>query len=184
MKAVPKVSTDGLYIEDVIADDAFSGVVPFYITPEFDPETEEPPEPIIAGYKVSIPATPGLFRPRFDLEAWEKFSDAKNAADKKYAKEYTAWSKLPDDDRGDPPQKPIIPEPTLWIEGMTPDEIAEITKPQPQELTESDKKIANLETQLTLQTEQTFIALDAVANLFEQLLDVQMQLAAITGGGE
>lgn len=30
MKAVPKVNTDGLYTEDALVDDAFSGVVPFY----------------------------------------------------------------------------------------------------------------------------------------------------------
>ena len=30
MKAVPKIGLDGLYIENVIVDDAFSGVVPFY----------------------------------------------------------------------------------------------------------------------------------------------------------
>ncbi|MBJ8191067.1 hypothetical protein JDS79_30165, partial [Bacillus cereus] len=30
MKVVPKVNTDGLYLEDEVVDDAFSGVVPFY----------------------------------------------------------------------------------------------------------------------------------------------------------
>ena len=29
MKAVPKVNIDGLYLEDALVDDAFSGVVPF-----------------------------------------------------------------------------------------------------------------------------------------------------------
>ncbi len=29
MKVVPKVNTDGLYLEDELVDDAFSGVVPF-----------------------------------------------------------------------------------------------------------------------------------------------------------
>ena len=28
MKAVPKVNIDGLYLEDALVDDAFSGVVP------------------------------------------------------------------------------------------------------------------------------------------------------------
>lgn len=30
MKAVPKVNTNGLYLEDTLVDDTFSGVVPFY----------------------------------------------------------------------------------------------------------------------------------------------------------
>ncbi|MET3937949.1 hypothetical protein ABIC22_000761 [Paenibacillus sp. PvP094] len=30
MKAVPKVNTDGLYLEDELVDDAFSGVAPFF----------------------------------------------------------------------------------------------------------------------------------------------------------
>lgn len=31
MKAVPKVNTDGLYLEDELVDDTFSGVVPFIL---------------------------------------------------------------------------------------------------------------------------------------------------------
>ncbi|MED4953418.1 hypothetical protein NYE69_01475 [Paenibacillus sp. FSL R5-0527] len=33
MKAAPKIGLDGLYIDDAIVDDAFSGVVPFYADP-------------------------------------------------------------------------------------------------------------------------------------------------------
>ncbi|ETT37949.1 hypothetical protein C169_13844 [Paenibacillus sp. FSL R5-808] len=31
------------------------------------------------------------------------------------------------------------PQPTLWIEGLTPEEIEELTKPQPQEANEVDR---------------------------------------------
>ncbi|WP_068773466.1 hypothetical protein [Paenibacillus sp. FJAT-26967] len=72
-----------------------------------------------------------------------------------------------------------------WTEALTPEEIEEIIKPQPQEATEAEQKIAALEIALAVQTEQTFTALDAVATVFEQLLSLQDQFAAMSpGGGE
>ncbi|WP_019636113.1 hypothetical protein [Paenibacillus fonticola] len=109
MKAVPKVNADGLYIEDTIMDDAFSGVVPFYASP-YEPEPMEPgqehpeqpeqpeeeEEPEIAGYIVGVPVPPGLFRPRFDIAAWDKDISLEPAA--------------------------------YWKEGLTPKEIEQLTK--------------------------------------------------------
>ncbi|WP_439412699.1 hypothetical protein [Enterobacter ludwigii] len=154
MKALPKVNTDGLYIEDTIVDDAFSGVVPFYaeIIPqppadpdeaeqEPAPEVEQPtetPEPEIAGYIVGVSVTPGLYRPRFDLMAWEAYQDDLQAAEADYRQAYDEWQALPEEERGEPPAY-VAPEmPPLWIEGLTPEEIEEITRPQPQEPTEVD----------------------------------------------
>ncbi|WP_339271753.1 hypothetical protein NYE54_09330 [Paenibacillus sp. FSL K6-1330] len=152
MKAVPKVNIDGLYLEDTIVDDAFNGVVPFYadiepqppadpdeVEQEPAPEAEQPvetPESEIAGYIVSIAVTPGLYRPRFDLDGWEAYQDAESAAKDVFQAEYDKWAALPEEERGEPPiyQAPI--QPTLWIEGLTPEEIKEITRPQPQEPTE------------------------------------------------
>ncbi|NUU74181.1 hypothetical protein [Paenibacillus xylanilyticus] len=126
MKAVPKVNTDGLYMEDELVDDAFSGVVPFYAEPEpivYDPEApeqleepeeEEETEPEIAGYVVGFPVTSGLFLPRFDLAAWEAYQDAVEI---------------------DPEEK----FPDLWAEGLSQEEIDELTKPQPVEPSEMDK---------------------------------------------
>lgn len=126
MKAVPKVNTDGLYIEDELVDDTFSGVVPFYAEPEpvvFDPEQIEQPEapeneeevePEIAGYLVGVPVPAGLFHPRFDLAAWEAYRDAVQDG---------AQETFPD----------------LWTEGLSQEEIDELTKPQPDESTEMDK---------------------------------------------
>lgn len=68
MKAVPKVNTDGLYIEDELVDDAFSGVVPFYNT---DSENKE----IIEGYIVGVSPPPGLFQPLFNIKLWESTGD-------------------------------------------------------------------------------------------------------------
>jgi len=132
MKAVPKVDIDGLYIEDELVNDAFSGVVPFYAESEpiaFDPdqivqptrtdeedEEQEEAELEIAGYLVGVPVPAGLFRPRFDLAAWEAYQDAVKDNPKE---------KFPD----------------LWGEGLSQEEIDELTKPQPTEPTELDKLI-------------------------------------------
>lgn len=71
MKAVPKVNTDGLYLEDTLVDDAFTGVAPFYdIPPAPDEHPEEEPQP--AGYIVGVPVPAGLYLPRFDLTTWEQ----------------------------------------------------------------------------------------------------------------
>ncbi|MBP1892978.1 hypothetical protein [Paenibacillus lactis] len=152
MKAVPKVNTDGLYLEDTLVDDAFSGVVPFYAEPELpidqsQPEPEAPPEdvqpgevsepePVIAGYIVGIPIIPGLYRPRFDLVAWEAYQSAITSAEDAYNAAYAEWSKLLEEERGEPPIYVAQEQPTLWIEGLTPEEIEEITRPQQQEPTE------------------------------------------------
>lgn len=125
MKAVPKVNTDGLYLEDELVDDAFSGVVPFYAEPEpvvFDPdqaqqpeapEDEEEVEQEIAGYLVGVPVPSGLFHPRFDLAAWEAYQDTVQDV---------AQETFPD----------------LWVEGLSQEEIDELTKPQPDEPSELD----------------------------------------------
>ena len=79
MKAIPKVNTEGLYIEDALADETLTGVVPFYADPaapepESPPKTdsaedEQPDEPEIAGYLVGVPVPGKLYLPRFDLAA-------------------------------------------------------------------------------------------------------------------
>ncbi|MFB6473029.1 hypothetical protein ACFCW7_09285 [Paenibacillus glucanolyticus] len=161
MKAAPKVNIDGLYIEDTLVDDAFSGVVPFYaeIVPqppanpdeaeqEPAPEVEQPaetPEPILAGYLVGIAVTPGLYRPRFDLVAWEAYQDAESAARAAFQVEYDQWAALPEEERGDAPVYQAPAQPTLWIEGLTPEEIEEITRPQPIEPTELELLTAVVE---------------------------------------
>lgn len=109
MKAVPKVNTVGLYIEDTIVDDAYSGVVPFYADP---PEPEQPPgneieladeqqeeEPEIVGYIVGVPVPQGLFKPRFNLAAWEAREEG-DTSDQSY-----------------------------WVEGLTAEEIEALHPP-------------------------------------------------------
>ncbi|MGG3310752.1 hypothetical protein ABER23_25390 [Paenibacillus lautus] len=151
MEAVPKVNIDGLYLEDMLMDDAISGIVPFYEEiepqPPADPDEEgdaegqpeEEAEPEITGYIVGVPVMPGLFMPRFDIPAWEAYQDDLQAAESDYRQAYDEWQVQPEDERAEPPTY-VAPEmPTLWIEGLTPEEIDELTRPQPQEPNEVDR---------------------------------------------
>ncbi|MNW40821.1 hypothetical protein D3C74_179450 [compost metagenome] len=123
MKAVPRINTDGFYIEDEPVDDAFSGVVPFYEQPETiisDGDEIEKPEPVIAGYIVVVPFPEGFGAYvtegkefRFNLEA------------------------------------------LLWEEGLTVEEIAELTKPTDQVKDASEvvsQQLAELKIQAMQQT--------------------------------
>lgn len=172
MKAVPKVNTDGLYMEDTLVDDAFSGVVPFYANPpapdpaqppETDTEADEQPEeePQPAGYIVGIPVPPGLYLPRFDLAAWEAYQDDLTAAQAVYQAAYDDWSATPEEERGEPPTYTAPEQPELWIEGMTQEEIEALHPPaEPTEIELLQSAVGELRSQ-----------------------DVQLQ-AAITGAGE
>jgi hypothetical protein len=148
MKALPKIGLDGLYIEDVLEGDSFTGVVPIYAQPEPEevpelPEDEEiedepdvPEEPEqpreIIGYLVGIPLPSGLYHPRFDLVAWNAYQDAVLEAQSDYADEMHDWreSYAEGEEQGEQPiyTPPTMPD-NLWKEGLTPEEIAELTKP-------------------------------------------------------
>ncbi|WP_342428266.1 hypothetical protein [Paenibacillus sp. FSL L8-0158] len=107
MKAVPRVNTDGLYLEDKLVDDAFTGVVPFYapsslILSDTDEQLdiyqlnasssssngETNSDNIPAGYTVAIQVPPGLYYPRFDIQGWlayeAEYNETLIEAQKKY----------------------------------------------------------------------------------------------------
>jgi len=154
MKAVPKVNIDGLYLEDELVDDTFTGVVPFYspvlpITNGLEqPDTftiasnpisgDEPIDRKPVGYIIGIPVPPGLFHPRFDLEAWRQYENSIQTAEAAYQETLSAWNSTPEEERGDRPVRNIPPMPDLWIEGLTSEEIERITAPQPQAPSELD----------------------------------------------
>ncbi|WP_127593434.1 hypothetical protein [Paenibacillus lautus] len=154
MKAVPKVNEEGLYLEDTLVDDTFSGVVPFYSYMEQGipdvlttiggvqgpkNESSNEPESNISGYIIGIPVTLGLFRPRFDLAAWNAYQSAVSAAQDSFQQALSDWRELPEEQRGDMPVLESTPQPTLWIEGLTLEEIEKLTKPQPEEPNEVDR---------------------------------------------
>ncbi|RAR41937.1 hypothetical protein [Paenibacillus sp. MDMC362] len=147
MKAMPKVTNEGLYLEDTLVDDTFTGVVPFNshlgqgtadlllqtVDDGAQPEGESPneSESNISGYIIGIPVTPGLFHPRFDLAAWNAYESAVSAAQNSYHEALSEWHALPKEQRGDMPILVSPPQPELWIEGLTQKEIEELTRPQP-----------------------------------------------------
>lgn len=154
MKAVPKVTTDGLYLEDTLVDDTFSGVVPFYSNMQqgildvltttenvTQPDGEAPSdyESNIAGYIIGLPVTPGLFRPRFDLATWNAYESAVSAAQDSFQESLSEWQALSEEQRGDMPVLESPAQPTLWIEGLTLEEIEELTRPRPVEPNELDR---------------------------------------------
>lgn len=164
MKAVPRVDLKGLYTDVTLVDDAFYGIVPFYADPpvkepelpsEVDAavmdEPEEEIEPEIAGYIVGVPVPPGLYLPWFDLTAWESRGEDKQTDPSSY-----------------------------WTEGLTPEEIEELTKPQPSEPSELE--------QLRAENTELKLALTELAEAQEaDKTEVQLALAEIaelvSGGG-
>ncbi|NWL90466.1 hypothetical protein DMN77_23220 [Paenibacillus sp. 79R4] len=196
MKAVPRVNIDGLYMEVTIVDDAFYGVVPFYADPpepELPPETdietvepEEETEPEIAGYIVGVPVPPGLYLPRFDLARWEEYQKDVTAAQEVYRlqedeleavyhAEMAQWLAQPPEDRDDEPMyKPPVysapKQPELWTEGLTAEEIEELTKPQPEEPSELDQLKQDV-TGLKQDTADLASGLDQVARKADDRLE-------------
>ncbi|EHB56973.1 hypothetical protein [Paenibacillus lactis] len=200
MKAVPKVNIDGLYLEDELVDDTFTGVVPFYspalpitnepehldtVTNASNPSTvDEPVDREPAGYIVGIPVPPGFFRPRFDLTAWRQYEDSIQAAEAKYQESMSAWNSTPEEERGDRPVLNIPPMPALWIEGLTPEEIERITAPQPQALSELDR----LGTELVARELEMLEIRRQNETLGAQVVGLELRLLSLEGnpseGGE
>jgi hypothetical protein len=125
-KLVTKVDTTGLFVEDTEVDDSFNGVVPFYTDPQPDEEGNTP-EPQLAGYTVGIAAPDGFYKPRFNIPAWEAYQAAHIASQQAFTDALEDW-----DGEGEAPVFIPPEQPTgLWSEGMSAEEIAELTKPSP-----------------------------------------------------
>ncbi|MDN4076628.1 hypothetical protein QYF52_01665 [Paenibacillus polymyxa] len=194
MKAVPKVNTHGLYLEDELVDDAFSGVVPFY-TPSSptlsdtnqqldthrladsssSTRDEVHSDNIPAGYTVGIQVPPGLYHPRFDIPGWltyeaeynqklieaqQAFDQLNNESQALFQKLHDEWQNKLENERGDEPvyfaQTFTVPErrdpATFWSEGLSEEEIKELTQKAEQQPSETDQlkqRIADLEVTLT-----------------------------------
>ncbi|KJD40004.1 hypothetical protein QD46_11915 [Paenibacillus polymyxa] len=194
MKAVPKVNTNGLYLEDELVDDTFSGIVPFYSpsSPTLSDTNQQldthrladsssstidvtSPESIPAGYTVGIPVPPGLYHLRFDIQGWltyeaeyaenlleaqKAFDQLNNESQALFQKQHDEWQNKPENERGDEPvysaQTFTVPErrdpATFWSEGLSEEEIKELTQKAEQQPSETDQlkqRIADLEVTLT-----------------------------------
>ncbi|OMD13436.1 hypothetical protein, partial [Paenibacillus odorifer] len=184
------------YIEDVEPDDSLIGVVPIYAQPvqeeapelPEDEETEDEPDALeepeqpreIIGYLVGIPLPTGLYHPRFDLLTWDAYQDAVLEAQSDYADELHDWRErwAEGEEQGpEPVYTPPAQPDNLWIEGLTPEEIAERIKPG--ERTEVEK--------LRAENTELKLALTELAEAQEaDKTEMQLALAEIAGliGGE
>lgn len=194
-KAIPKVDLKGLYIEDVIQDGSFTGVVPIYAQPEpkeapelredeeieDEPDAPEDPEQPreIVGYLVGTPLPTGLYHPRFDLAAWEAYQDAVLEAQSDYADELHDWQEqwVEGEEQGEQPiyKTPTMPD-NLWLEGLTPEEIAKLTKPS--EATELDR----IGAELVLRELETLDLRNQNEALGGQIVGLELRLLTLEGG--
>ena len=123
MKAVPKINANGLFIEDDIVDDSFTGVVPFYELPEAAQENGTG-EPLLEGYTVGYPVPAGLYQPRFDLKAWEAHQEVIQIAEQALQEAIQQWN-----EEGEQPEYRAPQQPELWSEALSEAEIAELQQP-------------------------------------------------------
>lgn len=129
MKLVPKVNTDGLYLEDVKVDESFYGVSPIYADTVEDKNEGMVPDEVI-GYSVGVPITiEGLYKPKFDLITWKSYQEAVYQAEEAFIMALNEWqgNGAIAEDRPSyiPPKQPD----KLWSEGMSQKEIDDLNKP-------------------------------------------------------
>ncbi|MCM3747468.1 hypothetical protein M3223_08880 [Paenibacillus pasadenensis] len=134
MKEAIITDLNGLFVDVDLVDDSETGYL--LLTAPDDPyDNEDAP---ITGYRVALPVPGGLYRPRFDREAY----DLHQAAEVAHAAAMVAWLTLPEEERG---PEPFAPEaPAFWVEGLTPEEI-EALQPAPPEPTPDQLRIEQLE---------------------------------------
>ncbi|GGJ11570.1 hypothetical protein [Paenibacillus hunanensis] len=103
MTVLPKVDDQGYFVEDIEVLGVQKGVTNHFTTSV---------DPAIRGYIVGYPIPEGLFKPRLNVEQLTKEYGSNDA---------TKWYDGSDPDKAMP----------YWVEGLTPEEIKEITKEQP-----------------------------------------------------
>lgn len=173
MRAVPKVDAEGVYVEDVLASINFTDVTPIYaplLAPEIGEEVLEEVEPEITGYIIGVPVTPGLYKPKFDLAAWEEYQEALIQANIEYQEALETWGALPEEEREDLPLLMYPIQPELWLEGLTAEQIEEL---QPPTVETDAEKIARLEQENKLLAAQNA----ANADRMEFIEDVIAEMA-------
>lgn len=105
MKFLPKVNRDGYFVEDIEirGDGTITGVYDHWSVDA---------DPAVPGYIVGYPIPAGLYSPKLDVERLKK--------------EFGTDDGMKWYDGADPEIAK-----TYWVEGLTADEIAELTKPSP-----------------------------------------------------
>lgn len=165
MKEAIITDLDG-YMKDVtLVADHVTGVFPI-MEPVKQEEGLEPmerpaePEAILTGYTVAVPVPPGLYKPRFDLEAWQ-------AAVSQYEQDLIERQQEVGQGNGEASTEtpPLSPSPIdlmqFWVEGLPPGEIEELrSQPQPHS---TEEKVEQLEAAMA-KLQQDFMTKDAEIN--------------------
>ncbi|QJC53048.1 hypothetical protein HGI30_16690 [Paenibacillus albicereus] len=147
MKEAIITDLDGLLADVALVDDSETGYSPIYETVAEGGDLE------LIGYRVAVPVPAGLYRPRFDREAYDEHQEALS----QYAAAVSAWEVLPVDERGELPELPDAP--AYWVEGLTQEEI-DALQPGPPEPSPA-QRIEQLEVEST----STMLA---VAEVYEE----------------
>ncbi|MNW44379.1 hypothetical protein D3C74_216110 [compost metagenome] len=173
MREAIKVDQNGLYTDVTLVDDAFTGVVPFYADPEepvlsLDTNNTDDPEQEEETEPEIAGYIVGVPVPQGLFHP--RF-------------DLVAWE-----------EGETSGQSSYWIEGLTPEEIEELTKPKPQEPSELERlqtELTNTQVALTDTYEQLLAAQEettstqvALTDVYEQLLNVQEELISIKGAAE
>lgn len=156
---------------EIVQDDTY-GVMPLYETTQPTEDEEAPAEHALTGYRIAVPVPPGLYKPRFDMEAWDAYL-AKKAA---YEAALLDWYAKPEEERGEPPANDSGDPSASWIEGLTPEELTAIQN-LPKLETDADK-IVRLEAEKSALSTR----LEATEGAIVSLMDTLLMLNAKGGG--
>jgi hypothetical protein len=121
VKEAIRIDLDGFYVEPELVPLDTNGVTEIYepqLTGPGEGEEPEQPELVLTGYRVAIPVTQGLYRPKFDLVAWELYN-----VPQEYERDEVGELVLDEYDQPIPIPKPEV---QFWIEGLTQEELDEI----------------------------------------------------------
>lgn len=142
MKEAIRIDLGGFYVEPELVPITATGITEIYETPVPVPE-EELPESVLVGYLVAVPVPSGLYKPRFDLAAWQTAVAAYDDVMDDYRSALAAYDPESEEE---PPQPPApIDLQSFWVEGLTPQEISDIVNaPRPSSI---PAQVAELQTE-------------------------------------
>lgn len=178
MKEAYVTDLNGYYIEPTLVADHVTGVFPIMELAK-EPElemmnaAEEPQEPetILVGYTVAVPVPPGLYKPRYDLEAWKASIAPQYEQDLESLKQK---QQSQEEDEAKPLPQPVDLA-QFWIEGLTQEEIDFIrNRPTPKAPIEVLKE---QNTQLLISSAQTHKQVQNMQTQNTQLLLQNAQLS-------
>ncbi|OME22217.1 hypothetical protein BSK63_31240 [Paenibacillus odorifer] len=120
-----------------------------------------------------------MYHPRFDLFTWNAYQDAVLEAQSDYVYAMQDWRErwAEGEEQGpEPVYTPPAQPDNLWVEGLTPEEIAELTKPSA--ATELDR----IGAELVLRELETLDLRNQNEALGGQIVGLELRLLTLEGG--